>query len=202
MAILLMSCSEDQPSSFIQVDSTSGIDLRDIRRGDQSKYVLYESRCSENFQFTGDTLVIEITEKNDSLFLHESYTPGSSRERSTEHAIFPRDGYVLIPQRFRSEFLFFYGNDTIFLDRQASVQLIQSGCQLLENSDPFIGNSIGSVEEFEFGHMRVNNKKSISCVPGSFTLDAYIFYGDHLNAIHIIRDDIGQNNILGFVAIE
>ena len=203
-AFLVMACSEDQPSSFIQVNSSSGIDLRDIQPGKKATYVLYESGCSDNFRFTGDTLVVEVIEKNDSLFIEESYTEGSERSRTTAHAIFPKDGYILLPQRFLSEFLFFYGNDTIFLDRPASVQLIQSGCQLLENSDPFIGNSIGSIDEFQFGNIRINHKKSISCVPGFFDIDAYIFYADHLNAVHIIRGGpgMGENNIIGFMAIE
>ncbi len=202
IALITLGCSDDLPSSFIQVNNTSGINLRDIQIGNQSKYVLYESSCSENFQFTGDTLLIEVITRNDSLFLQESYSPGSTRERTTEHAIFPMNGYVLVPQRFNSEFLFFYGNDTIFLDRPADVQLVQHGCQLLENSNPFIGESIGTVDEFQFGLYRVNNKKSISCVPGFFDIDAYIFYADHLNAIHIIRTGLENNNVLGFVAIE
>ncbi len=202
VSIAFIRCDDDLPSSFIQVNSNSGINLRNPQPGDQSKYLMYESSCSENFQFTGDTLLVEVVSKDDTLYLKESYTSGSSRERTTEHAIFPENGYVLVPQRFNSEFLFFYGNDTIFLDRPADVQLIQSGCQLLENSDPFIGESIGSIDEFQFGLYRVNDKKSISCVPGFFDIDAYIFYADHMNAIHIIRTGLEENNIVGFVAIE
>lgn len=197
--IFLIACSDDNTSSFITVNSSAGINLQNLESGSKSKYVLYQSNCSEGFEFTGDTLVVEITSKNDSLFLNESYTEGSSRNRSVQHAVFPKDGYVLIPQRFSSEFLFFYGNDTIFLDKPATVQLVQNGCQLMENTSPFIGNSIGLVHEFQFGSMRVSDAKSISCVPGSFDLEAYIFYTDHLNAVHIVR---ATESVFGFMAID
>lgn len=197
---VLLSCDESNPLLIIDVGSSSGIDLKDLKKGDQASYVRYHSGCSNNFEWSGDTLVVSVIEKNDSLFLHEEYTAGSSRQGTVEHSVFPKDGYVLIPQRFNSEFLFFYGNDSIFLDRPTTTQLIQSGCQLLENSSPFVGESIGSVDEFQFGKMRVSNKKGISCEPGQFDLDAYIFYTDHLNAVHIVRHGVGD--VIGFIAIE
>ncbi|MEP1095363.1 MAG: hypothetical protein ABJG78_09655 [Cyclobacteriaceae bacterium] len=201
VGLFLQACESEDPSTHINVSATSGIDLRNLKSGQESKYVLYQSDCSANFQFTGDTLVVEVITRNDSLFLQESYTDGSQRERSVQHTIIPKDGYILIPQRFTSEFLFFYGNDTIYLDKPATTQLIQNGCQLMENSSPFIGNAIGSVQEFQFGTMRVTDTKGISCVPGSFNVEAYIFYTDHLNAVHIVQEGLVEN-VFGFMAIE
>ncbi|MEQ9402895.1 MAG: hypothetical protein RIM99_04865 [Cyclobacteriaceae bacterium] len=198
---ILFGCSEESAGPFIDVNPDAGIDLQNIQSGNSASYVLYDSQCDQNFQFTGDTLVISVIEKNDSLFLREQYTEGSYRERTIEHVIIPKNGYVLIPDRFSSEFLFFYGNDTIFLDRPATVDLVQNGCQLMENGDTFIGDAIGSIDKFEFGTMRIINKKGISCVPGNFEIDAYIFYSDHLSAVHIINNGL-NGQITGFMAIE
>lgn len=60
---------------------------------------------------------------------------------------------------------------------------------------------LGSVLEFQFGIMRIFDTKSISCVPDSFNVEAYIFYTDHLNAVHIIQGGL-MENVLGFMAID
>jgi hypothetical protein len=199
---IFLSCNDDESGIFEITNDPTGINLNNIEIGSTTTYLLYQSECDDHFSFTGDTLDVTIIQRNDSLFIHEEYTEGSNRSRSTEHVIIPKSGYVLIPERFNSEFLFFYGNDTIFLDRQPEVSLVQNGCQLLEKESPFIGDAIGMVEEFTFGDLYISKKKGISCVPGSFNIEAYIFYSSHLNAIHIINTGFAGNNIFGFMAIE
>lgn len=200
ITVLFSSCEKESlPPSL---DTDAGINLRDLKIGDKASYLLYTSQCEDNFQFSGDTLNVEVIDKNDSFYLRESYTNGSFRDRTTEHLIVPKDGYVLIPERFNSEFLFFYGNDSIFLDRPPNTTLVQSGCRLLEDGNPFIGEAIGTVDEFNFGSLRIQDKKGISCVPGFIiNLEAYIFYSDRLTAVHIIENDLGSE-VLGFVAID
>lgn len=203
LSVLIFACEDEKSANqIIDIDSSAGIDLREVQDGDMATYVLYQSSCSNGFKFTGDTLVVTIQERNDSTFLQEKYTAGSVRETSAEHLIIEKEGYVLIPQRFNSEFLFFYGNDTIFLDRKPEIELVQSGCKLYHDNEEFGGDFIGSIEEFQFGDVRITNKKGISCVPGSFfQLDAYIIYEDYLNMIHIIQSNGEDQNIFGFIAI-
>ncbi len=186
VVILLFSCDDEVPESIVTIDSEMGINLRSLQAGDVSKYVLYESSCDGDFRFTGDTLEVSIYEKNDTLLVREKYTPGSNREIEAEHAIIPKDGYVLIPQRFNSQFLFFYGNDTIFLDRLTNSELKQNGCRLFIDGEAFIGEEIGSVDQFSFGNFEIYNRRGVSCVPTIWEMEAYIFYEDHLNLVHTL----------------
>lgn len=201
VSILLWSCSDDVPAPVLDIDSFAGIDLRNPQAGDEAIYLRYESRCDRGFAFTGDTLRITVIERNDSLFLKEYMLLEGDMIHSAEHVIIPRDGYVLIPQRWGSAMLFFYGNDTIFLDRAPNTTLVQQGCRLYEEGEPFIGESIGTVEEFQFGEYRLEEKKGISCIPSFFEIDAYIFYDDYLNVVHTISDTDDGTLISGFVAI-
>lgn len=199
--LMIISCDEQDSTPRYLINQSSGIDLRNIEVGDQAKYVLYQSDCDANFQFTGDTLEVEVIERNDSLFFKESYSEGSSIEIEAEHLIIPKDGYVLVPQRWNSQLLFFYGNDTIFLDRPTNVQLVQNGCRLFLGENAFIGEEIGSVERFSFGDFSISDRRGISCVPGFMAMEAYIFYEDYLNLVHTIRSG-EQETIFGFMAID
>lgn len=199
--VFVVSCSEKDVVSRYRINSDTGINLRSIAEGDNAKYLLYQSSCDSDFKFTGDTLEVSITERNDTLFMRESYTAGSERQVNTEHAIFPKDGYVLVPQRGVSQFLFFYGNDTIFLDRSTNSELVQNGCRLFLGDNAFLGDEIGSVKEFKFGEFEIFDRRGISCVPGFWQMEAYIFYEDHLNLVHTIQA-AEEETIIGFMAIE
>ena len=199
--VLLVSCDEETTPSIRNVDTNAGINLRSLEVGNVSRYVLYESACDDRFRFTGDTLQVSIIEKEDTLYLKESFTVGSIREGNGEHAIIPKDGYILIPQRFNSQFLFFYGNDTIFLDRPTDSKLEQNGCRLFIDDEAFIGDEIGSVDEFQFGEFEIHNRRGISCIPTFWEMEAYIFYGDYLNLVHTIQM-AEEEMIIGFMAID
>ena len=206
-SIILLSCSEDKISSNFIVDSNHGLDLKNIEVGNKSTYVMYSSECGSNFQFTGDTLLVEITENIEGIFMTETFTDGSILEGSRSHKIEPHNDYLLVPNRGNSNLLFFYGNDTIFLEREPSVALHQEDCQLFTSSSQFVGDEIGQVERFTVGPIIIEDRKSISCVPMVFDLDAYIFYDDRLSAIHTIQridsSFVGDGfPTVGFVAID
>ena len=197
---LIFSCA-DETTDPVLADDASGIDLRNSQPGDESAYVLYQSNCDGGFFYTGDTLVVTVKERNDSTFLQEAYTEGSIRSFSVEHYMVQEAGYVLIPERFNSQMLFFYGNDTIFLDRAPQVELTQVGCRLFHDNEEFVGDFIGSLDQFQFGDIQIEDKKGISCVPTLLDLDAYILYGDHLNMVHVIQNNGSEQTIFGFLAI-
>ena len=199
--VCCLACEDDSSSRIIEVDPLAGLDLRNVVDGNTAKYALYQSSCDRGFHFTGDTLVVTVEESNDTVFLHEYYTPGSAFEASVRHLIIPKEGYLLIPQRGLSQFLFFYGNDTIFLDRKPEVELTQVGCKLFHDSKEFTGDFIGSLTKFHFGEIMITDKKGISCVPTVLDIDAYILYEDHLNMVHIIQQ-AEETSITGFMAIE
>lgn len=198
LLMILFACSDEDLS--MPVSPVGGIDLANLTPGSSSDYILYASQCGGGFTFTGDTLNVSVVEENDTLYLEERYTEGSEQTFTSRHAVFPEAGYVLIPQRAFSQFLFFYGNDTIFLDRDSDVDLIQNGCRLSHGEGDFVGEEIGSVEEFQVGSVHISNKKAVSCVPTFFEIDAYIFYTDNLSAVHVIQKG-ETDSIIGFVAI-
>ena len=201
LTLLLFACDNESGEPLL-VDTTLGIDLRSMNDGDRSAYILYRSSCDGGFSYTGDTLMVTIEERNDSTFLKEEYSGGSTLESMVEHLIIKKEGYVLVPQRFQSNFLFFYGNDTIFLDRVPEVELKQVGCRLFHQNEEFIGDFIGSVDRFQFGDVMIEDSRGVSCVPTIFDLDAYILYSNHLNMVHVIQDSGEEQNIFGFVAIQ
>ena len=198
---LLFACEDNAPE-VVQISTSVGLNLRTVVGGNHATYVLYQSGCQGGFTYTGDTLMVSIIGRNDSTFIQETYTLGSLREGTVEHLINQKEDYVLIPERFNSEMLFFYGNDTIFLDRTPEVELRQIGCKLYHDNEEFVGDFIGSLDRFQFGDFSIENRKGVSCIPTIFDLDAYIIYGDHLNMVHVIQDNGEAENIFGFLAIE
>ena len=163
------------------------VNLSDLKVGQQSMFVKYISSCDsleEKFKYTGDTLVVEIVEQGGELFLKEYYTEYSPMYIDTfisnDPVLYPVRGIennVLIPERFNSSLFFFYGNDTIRLNRQYDVDLVQQGCKLMIDSNPFIGDEIGVVADFQFGDIEVKNKTVVSCVP-MVDIDAYLIYNN------------------------
>ena len=136
----------------------------------------------ENFEYTNDTLIVEVVEQSGELFLKEYFTKHSPMYLDTfisnEPVFYPIEGIediVLIPERANSSLFFFYGNDTIRLNRQHDVDLVQNGCKLMIQSSPFIGDEIGNVQDFQFGNVEIKNKTVVSCVP-IFDMDAYLIH--------------------------
>ena len=174
----------DDPDNPI---SETAVNLSNLKAGQQSIFVNYTSSCDsleEKFEYTGDTLVVEVVEQNGELYLKEFFTEDSPSYLDTfisnDPVFYPVTGMednVLIPQRIDSKLFFFYGNDTIRLNRQHDVNLIQQGCKLMIESNPFIGDEIGVVQDFRFGDIEVKNKTVVSCVP-MVDIDAYLIYNN------------------------
>jgi hypothetical protein len=165
----------------------NAINLSDLKEGQKSFFIKYTSTCDsleEKFEYTRDTLVVEVVKQNGELFLKEYLTENSPMYQDTfssnEPVFYPVRGIennVLIPERAYSSLFYFYGNDTIRLNRQHDVNLLQSGCKLMIESNPFIGDEIGVVQNFRFGGVEVKNKTVVSCVP-MVDIDAYLIYNN------------------------
>ncbi len=165
----------------------NAVNLSDLKTGQQSMFMGYTSTCDsleEKFEYTRDTLVVEVVEQGGELFLKEYFTEHSPISMDTltpnDPVYYPIHGIennVLIPERTQSSLFFFYGNDTIRLNRQHDVNLVQDGCKLMVDSNPFIGDEIGVVNDFKFGEVSVTNKTVVSCVP-MVDIDAYLIYND------------------------
>jgi len=101
---------------------------------------------------------------------------------------FFKNDYLLLPDRFNSNFFWFYGNDTLHLQPAQTVGLVQNECGLVLEDEPFIGNDIGTLSSFKVDEVELKNKIAVSCVPGFFEVDAYLIYHDKsLQASHVIQ---------------
>ena len=188
------SCSTKKEDPFLP-EPDNLVNFSDLREGQQTTYIRYTTKCDsleDLFQYTGDTLILEVVSRNDSLFFKETvtvYSPLYLNGQFTEPVEYPvtlLEDKIYIPERFSSALFFFYENDYIYLKPQHDVDLVQEGCRLMQEGQPFIGNDIGALTSFEIGNIKVNDKTSISCEPLE-DLDAYLIYdNEHLEVSHVI----------------
>ena len=66
-------------SNSIEVPQIKAVDLSDLKVGQRSTYMRYSSNCedTEVFEFTGDTLILEV-DKNDDGYMFREYLTASS----------------------------------------------------------------------------------------------------------------------------
>lgn len=197
--VIFIGCSEENIAPII-TDSASGIWLANLSNGQTAQYLSYTSHCGKGFKFTGDTLTIAVLEENDTLYIQESFTDGSPNSGfSMKYYVIKTDAYLLIPERRISQLFGFYGNDTLFLDKKPTAELVQNGCRFNLNGENFTGEQIGSIDRFRFGQIDISNKKGVSCIPTIFQLDGYLIYDEYLTVSHRIVLELEQ--VSGFVAI-
>ena len=158
------------------------IDFQNPIPGQTSYYEKFEG-CISGFELTGDTLKLQLVEKEGVLFLQESYTKMSPiREHSWGRKIITYPFYSVenvlhIPEREESQLFWFYENDFIYLDPDSTAHMLQEACVLTLDGEFFNGNEIGWVDNFELGPYHVENKYVVSCVPDlSFS---YLLYDQH-----------------------
>lgn len=208
VAITFSNCKKDKK---IEIDSEfkSTMDFMDLKIGQKSYYTSYTTTCDDysgNLGWTGDTIILEVVDFRDETFtLQETYTAGSKSfqgqtlpEPLNISVVFEND-YILLPDRFSSNFFWFYGNDTLHLQPAQTVGLVQDECGLVLESEPFIGNDIGTVSSFKVDDIELKDKIAVSCVPGFFEVDAYLIYHDKsLQASHVIQ---GGENVRGWMQL-
>ncbi|MEM9820640.1 MAG: hypothetical protein AAF985_06190, partial [Bacteroidota bacterium] len=76
----IMACSKDNSITPTTLIHTNRVNLSDLRVGQQSYFVQYETSCAgyeSDFIYTGDTLVLEVVEQEGQIALKESFTPYS-----------------------------------------------------------------------------------------------------------------------------
>ncbi len=181
--LALSSCSENDDSPTpIDPNPKNELRLSDLRQGQSSYYVRYTQPCADpqSFSYSGDTLRVEVFIEDDSLKFRESYTAGSltlSETEAIEYPVTDKGDYLLITERFRSQLFFFYGNDTLFLNKPTTAELLQDGCALTyQNGDIFIGEEMGNLPLYEIGDISLHSNKAVSCVPTIMPLDAFLIF--------------------------
>ncbi len=196
--LIITGCNSDSVEPILQ-DAMAGINFEKLQAGESFYYAGYQASCGSTFEFTGDTLQIEVIESNDSIYLKETFTAGSpSFGESFQHQIIPGSEYLLIPERFNSRLFNFYGNDSLFLKKQPNATLAQNGCKLYIGKELFTGEQIGKIENYKIGPIQISNKKGVSCVPVFLQMDGYLIYDQYLNLSQVVWED-GQ--VFGYFAI-
>lgn len=208
VAITFSNCKKEE-NLELRKEFKSTMDFLDLEIGQKSYYTSYSTTCenySGNLEWTGDTIVLEVIDfQNETFTLQENYTPYSKSfqgqtlpEPINISVIFEND-YILLPDRFSSNFFWFYGNDTLHLRPAQTVGLVQEECGLVLESEPFIGNDIGTVSSFKVDDVELKDKIAVSCVPGFFEVDAYLIYHDKsLQASHVIQ---GGSDVRGWMQL-
>ncbi len=200
LSIGLLACSDSDDAAFVQLNP---IDFSAPKEGQKSYYVNFSTNCmdyDQAFEYERDTLVVAVQAIGDSIYFEEyltseSYSVVTSGYNDTlTYGVTVRANDLLIPNRWESRLLFFYGNDTIHFARPTTAQLQQNGCRLEINGDPFIGEEVGSISQFTVGGYKLFNKRGVSCVPGFMgTFEAYLIYDrDALYVSETIIDDVVQ----------
>jgi len=207
-----MACADEKDASTTPPPETpkNTIKLNDLKEGQINRYLRYSADCSDpegSFAFTGDTLIVEMRQTTEGLTFYEEFTTGSSEMGGLEPSqtrVISEDGFILIPERQLSYLFFFYGNDTIFLEKPEDLNLNQGECFIeYANGDPFIGEEIGFLPDFRYGAIRHQNNRIVSCVPPILDLDAYLIYDEsQLKMSHTVRDNFTEFIIDGYTLLE
>ena len=207
---VLFSCSDNEPSATIfPVVGENSVDLSNPLEGQTSRYVRYTTECSnilEDVVFTGDTIQLSVELSPAGIMFRETFSPNSPMlinsqlPQETSYKYELRNGYSLIRERANSQLFFFYGNDTLFLNREDKMFLRQENCQfVLEPDQIFIGDEIGHFDDFTVGQIKVSDKDAVSCIPEFLNMEAYLIYDNqHLSMSHTMT--FGE--IFGWIQIE
>lgn len=215
LMLLTLSCSKEDPINTKPIDTTV-VNFSNLQVGQKSFYQFYTTKCDsleQEFSYSGDTLVIEVIEREANLAIREYFTENSPRyinginTEAVEYIVKPSKDDLILPQRENSNLFFFYGNDTLRLRPDQLVNLEQNDCKLHLSDNPFTGNDVGTVESFTIGDITQRNKIAASCVP-FFDLDAYLIYDENqLSMSHVIYeeyfwDELISTRIEGWVLID
>lgn len=189
-------------------NQSNTLDLSNPKEGQKTYYQMYQSNCEnleKDFEYPGDTLVVEVMKKNGEWIMAEYLTDYSTTEgpRDTTYNLFvPMDAYVLLPNRWTSRLFYFYGNDTLNLKPNNRSNLIQNSCRLEISGETFVGNEIGKLDQFELPNLKLKNKTAVSCVPMIFAMEGYLIYDQNdLYASHTIFANTDEDQIVGWIRL-
>jgi hypothetical protein len=207
-ALLFASCtSDDDITPIPDTNPQNELRLNDLRLGQSSQFVMFVGQCfPSSFEYTGDTLIVEVVALNGGLGIRESYTSASvnlAEMVPATYPVIPTESYLLLPQRGSSALFFFFGNDTLPVQKPSSINLHQGDCFVeYPSGDAFIGEEVGLISPFEIGELQYFDKHVVSCVPPMMLLDAYlVFDTKQLSVSMTISQGFMPNSINGYALI-
>lgn len=203
--VAIWSCEESDLPAPDQMPNT--LNFNNPAVGQKAYYQRYQTSCSNlslGFQFTTDTLVVELKQDELGFYLEERFTEHSPLyvEESDPYQLritFEND-YALIPNRWGSALFYFYGNDTLRLQPDERETLVQNGCRIDLGNETFIGNEIGQISRFQIGPLVEENQTVVSCVPIILSLDGYLIYNE--NELRMSHGALQDGSVNGWRLIE
>jgi hypothetical protein len=180
----LMSCAKDDAPIIPDPEPSAELNLKNLSEGQTASYVRLDGICGfdDMFNYTQDTLILEIIDQDGDLYFQESFTEGSPLyEFNPDPVAYPvikEQDMILIPERDRSTLFFFYGNDTIKTAPQHEITLVQESCQQLADGEPFRGDLIAYLPTFDLHDISLREQTVVSCVPIIIDLEAFLCYKD------------------------
>lgn len=213
LLITLLACEPLVDIPAPQPDPQEGwVDFADPQDGQKTMYLNYTSTCESldgDFEFTGDTLILEVLQSNKATVLMEYFTPNSISGRfdTIYHQIESHGTFALLPERTKSSLFYFYGNDTLRLQPNNHQKVKQDGCRLVIGGKNFEENEIGYLETVTIGDFTIEDKTVVSCIPMPLFLDGYLAYdANHLYLAHTASASEFNGNqdsfVSGWVAME
>ena len=202
----LVACQKEEDLLF----PSHQIDLSNLQVGQTNKYVNYRTFCGtmeENFEFLGDTLLLEVIEEAGKLYFSEtlsSFSKSVIDGRGWAPVKYPVEKHshkLKMVDRTNSKLFYFYGNDYLTTRPPLKAKYVQqNGCKIDLNEQPFIGNEITKLQSFKLGPMVFNNKTVVSCIPVVLELEAYLIYDNHeLSLSHSVRSSSFNGHASDFV---
>lgn len=207
LALAFLACEPliDVPTP--QPDLQEGwVDFADPQDGQKTMYLNYTSTCESlagDFEFGGDTLILEVLRSNKAIVLMEYFTPASASGRvdTVYHEIESHGTFALLPERTKSSLFYFYGNDTLRLQPDNHRKVKQDGCRLTIGGNNFEENEIGYLETVTIGDITIEDKTVVSCIPMPLFLDGYLAYdANHLYLAHTASASEFNGNQDSFVS--
>jgi hypothetical protein len=183
ISLIFASCeSDDDQAPPSDLNPKNELRLNDLKVGQSNRFLAFKDFCfpTDFFEYTGDTLLVEVVSMGSGIGIRESFTPGSTNHSESQpvtYAVVKRDGYLLLPERQTSQLFYFFGNDTLPVAKSHSVSLQQGECYIeYQNNEPFIGEEVGLISPFELGDRQYFDKRVVSCVPPFMNMDGYLVY--------------------------
>jgi hypothetical protein len=176
LTALMAACKPESVQSL-----ANDVNLLDPKPGQQTYFLRYTNECGNyesKFALTGDTLIWEIYESAGELFARERLTPGSPAFPAHE-VTYPMksiDDNLILKEPRSSQLFFFFGNDTLRLQKSTSASLTQEGCRINVADALFLGNEVAKLARFEVGPYTLEDKLAASCIPLIMDVDAYLIY--------------------------
>lgn len=184
LSLFIVSCQSDDDNPKNVPVEPGEINMMNLTVGQHAKYALLNGVCgyAEQYEYSGDTLLLEVIDVEGQMMFQESFTPTSplyvTQPKPVRYPVAKGVNQIVIPERENSALFFFYGSDFIHTSPTHNVDLTLFECDQFIDEVPFVGDEIGFLLDFEIHDVALNNQTVVSCVPIIIDLKAFLVYSE------------------------